>query len=293
MALKVSPGREKKYPAAVWTLLSVSAMSTAPTMRARMTANTEIAAPPVVISRSTPEKRDGGSTASGWRASGRTAGVCPGSIDSVSGVRPCSGSCWSLMRPPRSGSRRPSSGRAHRAGVSPGTMPTILPRYITAIRSASAVTSSSSVETTMTGMPASRAATILRVHELHRSDIQSSGRLRGDEQAQVAAELAGDHHLLLVAAGELAGVGADALRADVEFGDLVLGELGQIPQLQVAEAHEGRPGGAVSIRFSAIVNSLIRPSSCRSSGMKPTPASRIFRTRQPLQIQCRRAGCRR
>src|SRR5690606_26849441 len=51
---------------------------------------------------------------------------------------------------------RPSTSR----GVSPGTMPTTLPRYITMIRSASATASSSSVETTTTGTPASRVATI-------------------------------------------------------------------------------------------------------------------------------------
>src|SRR5699024_1666763 len=44
--------------------------------------------------------------------------------------------------------------------VSPGTMPTICPRYITAIRSASAETSSSSVETMITGVPESRSETI-------------------------------------------------------------------------------------------------------------------------------------
>src|SRR5690606_13163279 len=44
-------------------------------------------------------------------------------------------------------------------GVSPGTIPTMPPRYMTAMRSASAVTSSSSVDTTITGMPESRAST--------------------------------------------------------------------------------------------------------------------------------------
>src|SRR5690606_28188004 len=45
-------------------------------------------------------------------------------------------------------------------GVSPGTMPTTFPRYITMIRSARAVASSSSVEITMTGIPLSRVATM-------------------------------------------------------------------------------------------------------------------------------------
>src|SRR5690606_32684651 len=51
---------------------------------------------------------------------------------------------------------RPSTSR----GVSPGTMPTTSPRYITAIRSARAETSSSSVETTTTATPASLASMI-------------------------------------------------------------------------------------------------------------------------------------
>ena len=50
---------------------------------------------------------------------------------------------------------RPSTSRE----VSGGTMPTIRPRYITAIRSASATTSSSSVDTISTAVPRSRSAT--------------------------------------------------------------------------------------------------------------------------------------
>src|SRR5690606_1299188 len=45
-------------------------------------------------------------------------------------------------------------------GVSPGTIPTTRPRYITRMRSARAATSSSSVEITITGTPASRVSTI-------------------------------------------------------------------------------------------------------------------------------------
>ena len=93
---------------------------------------------------------------------------------------------------------RPSTSR----GVSPGTMPTMRPRYMTTMRSASAATSSSSVETTTTGTPASRVCDDALVDELDRADVEAAGRLGGDEQPQVAAELAGEHDLLLVAAGE-------------------------------------------------------------------------------------------
>src|SRR5690606_38602536 len=58
------------------------------------------------------------------------------------------------------------------------------------------------------------------VHELDGADIQTARRLGRHEQVEFAAELAREHHLLLVAAGELAGVGADTLGADVELVEL-------------------------------------------------------------------------
>ena len=136
---------------------------------------------------------------------------------------------------------RPSTSR----GVSPGTMPTMRPRYMTMMRSARATTSSSSVETTTTGTPASRVCDDALVDELDRADVDAAGRLGGDEQAQVAAELAGEHDLLLVAAGEPADLGVDALRADVELLDLVAGEVGEGAALDVAASHERRAVAAV------------------------------------------------
>ena len=42
------------------------------------------------------------------------------------------------------------------------------------------------------------------VDELDRTDVETAGRLRGDQHARVAVDLAGEDHLLLVAAGERA-----------------------------------------------------------------------------------------
>ena len=95
---------------------------------------------------------------------------------------------------------RPSSSRA----VSAVTMPTIRPRYITAIRSASATTSSSSVDTITTAVPVSRSSTI----RLWMNSIEPTSTPRVGCEAissfRVADELAGQHDLLLVAAGQRA-----------------------------------------------------------------------------------------
>ena len=57
------------------------------------------------------------------------------------------------------------------------------------------------------------------VHELDRADVESARRLRGDEHARVALDLARDDHLLLVAAGERARRRQRAAAADVELLD--------------------------------------------------------------------------
>ena len=96
------------------------------------------------------------------------------------------------------------------------------------MRSARAGTSSSSVETTITGMPASRVCDDALVDELDRADVDAAGGLRGHEQREVAAQLAREHDLLLVAAGEAADGRVDALRADVELGDFSRRELVEV-----------------------------------------------------------------
>ena len=89
------------------------------------------------------------------------------------------------------------------AGSCPaGTSPMILPRYMTPIRSASPSTSSSSVETSDHGGAAVALGDDPLVHELDRADVEAARRLGHDQQLQRAGQLAGEHDLLLVAAGQ-------------------------------------------------------------------------------------------
>ncbi len=108
---------------------------------------------------------------------------------------------------------RPSVSRS----VSGGTMPTISPWYITAMRSASATTSSSSELTMMTAAPASRSAMM----RLWTNSMDPTSRprvgLRRDEQLERAREFACQHDLLLVAAGERSRGVEDGGGADVEL----------------------------------------------------------------------------
>ena len=60
------------------------------------------------------------------------------------------------------------------------------------------------------------------MHEFDRSDVEAAGGLAGDEQSQIAPELTGEHHLLLVSAGERRDRIGDAAESDVEFLDLLL-----------------------------------------------------------------------
>ena len=57
------------------------------------------------------------------------------------------------------------------------------------------------------------------------ADVDAAGRVRGDQQDRVAAHLAADDELLLVAARERPGGGVDAGRADVVLLDDALGVL--------------------------------------------------------------------
>ncbi len=104
-------------------------------------------------------------------------------------------------------------------------MPMILPRYMTAMRSASSTTSSSSVDTMITGVPLSRSWTILRC----RNSIEPTSTPRVGWLAMNSlsgrGELAGEHDLLLVATREASDVLAGTLRADVELVDALLGVL--------------------------------------------------------------------
>ena len=101
--------------------------------------------------------------------------------------------------------RRSSAGRSLRTSRRAGsTSPTIRPLCITSRRSDSAVTSSSSAETSRTAQPASRSATSWRWMNSMRADVHAARRLRHQQQLGLQLELAADDQLLLVAAGERA-----------------------------------------------------------------------------------------
>ena len=115
-----------------------------------------------------------------------------------------------------------SSPTSFLSAVRPSTIATSRPRYMTAIRSDSSRTSSSSAETSSIAVPASRFAIDLAMDELDAADVQAARRLIEDEQPQVAAELAGDDDLLLVAARQRAGRHVGRRRPDVVPRDEVL-----------------------------------------------------------------------
>ena len=94
--------------------------------------------------------------------------------------------------------------------------PTIRPSYRTRMRSESDRISSSSSETSSTAVPPFLRLDELLVHELDRTDVEAAGRLRRDQDARLAAELAGEHDLLLVSARERCRPRVRPAAADVE-----------------------------------------------------------------------------
>ena len=86
---------------------------------------------------------------------------------------------------------------------------------MTRIRSESERISSSSSETSRIARPSSRSSIEAAVDELDRADVEPARRLRGDQDARVAVDLAREHDLLLVAAGEAARARLRAAAADV------------------------------------------------------------------------------
>ena len=95
--------------------------------------------------------------------------------------------------------------------------PTIRPRYMTAIRSDSSRTSSSSAETSRTAVPASRFAIAWRwMNSMLPTSRPRVGWSRMSSFS-VAVELAGDDDLLLVAARQRARVTSARRRPDVEL----------------------------------------------------------------------------
>ena len=86
----------------------------------------------------------------------------------------------------------------------------------------------------------------LLVDELHRPDIEAAGRLGSDQQGRLATQLARQHGLLLVAAGELAHQHADAAGADVVVGNKALGPLGAGAAVEDPAPRQWRLGDALS-----------------------------------------------
>ena len=76
--------------------------------------------------------------------------------------------------------------------------------------------------------------------ELDRADVEPAGRLGGDQDLRVALDLTGEHHLLLVAAGEAARARRGPAAADVELLDQGAGALDQALREEPAEARVGR-----------------------------------------------------
>ncbi len=110
-----------------------------------------------------------------------------------------------------------------RSAVGPSTTATISPRYMTATRSDSSRTSSSSAETSRIAAPGIALGDDLAVDELDAADVEAAGRLIEDQGRQLAAELAGHDRLLLVPTRQRAGRDGRRRRPDVVFGDRLLG----------------------------------------------------------------------
>ena len=99
------------------------------------------------------------------------------------------------------GRRSPSAGRPLPCShPDRRSVATSSPRYMTAIRSDSSRTSSSSAETSRIAAPASRISIDSAVDELDAPDVQAARRLVQHQELGLAAELAGDDRLLLVPA---------------------------------------------------------------------------------------------
>ena len=214
--------------------------------------------------------------ASGAPAPRRRVGSCRvGAAARAAAGRSCGGSF--------AGARRPSSGRAPRGGCRRGTMPTMRPRYMHHDPVGERDDLVELGRDDQHGHAAVAGGDDPLVDELDRADVDAAGRLGGDEQAQVAARARARRR-------PSAGCRPRACRPAVSMPgartsyslSFSRGELVERVELQGAVADErGSSKLRLSIRFSAMVMLPTRPSSWRSSGMKPTPASRILRTERP------------
>ena len=151
--------------------------------------------------------------------------------------------------------------------------PTIAPSYMTAIRSASARISSRSSEISSTPTPSAAACAQVAVHRLDRGDVEPARRRRDDEHARAAVELAREHDLLQVAAGQLPRRQLGAAAAHVVALDQRRGELAD--RAEPKQRASARPHGRdsdLSTTFDAIDSDGATPVCSRSSGTCATPA---------------------
>ena len=110
------------------------------------------------------------------------------------------------------------------------------------------------------------------VHELDRPDVEAPRRLAGDEHPRVALDLAGDHDLLLVSAGEGRGERRRAAAAHVELLQQAARQRDQPARHAASRTSSwARSGSRGAPMFSASVKSRTSPRRWRSSGMWPMP----------------------
>ena len=161
-------------------------------------------------------------------------------------------------------------------------MSTMPPRYITAMRSASATTSSSSVDTTMTGIPASRACTIrLCTNSIEPTSSPRVGCAATSSRKSRLSSRASTTFCWLPPDNRPTSVSVPCARMS---NSVIFSSANCSRSLNWSDPARtnGAPEDRFSIRFSLIVNSATKPSSVRSSGTKPTPESSTERTLLPI-----------
>ena len=174
-----------------------------------------------------------------------------GDVQDAAAQRRRAGAAAVTKRPPASAAgvrrrvrRSPSAGRRPRGRRSrPSSTATSCPRNMTPIRSDISSTSSSSAETSRMAMPAVAPGDGLAMDELDAAHVQAARRLVEDQQLQLALELAGHHHLLLVAAGQGAGADIGRWRAHVVLLDRLPG-VGLDRRVIAAQPARIRAGGS-------------------------------------------------
>lgn len=149
---------------------------------------------------------------------------------------------------------------------------------MTMIRSASAVTSSSSVETTTTGTPSSRVSMMrLWMNSIDPTSTPRVGCAATRRRRSRLSSRARTTFCWLPPERRPAQVSIPGVRMSNSW-TLSFANSARNPRCTLPAFTNGAPSARSSMRFSAMENSPTRPSSLRSSGTKPTPASRMRRT---------------